>query len=161
MGHTLYGPQLKQGFHKVLYLDYCFTMFYTWTILRYINDLSNDLASNPKLFADDTSLFSMVENMNKSANDINSDLVKIIFQQKMNFNLDSTNQAQEVILVSLTECQKHLAIVLDSRLDFKEYLEIIFKKFSKTEGLLRKLQNTLPRKPLITVYNFLKDHTWT
>ena len=115
MGNTLHGPQLKQGFHKVLYLDYCFTRFYTWTILIYINDLSNDLASNPKLFADDTSLFSVVENMTKSANDINRDLVKIIFQWKMNFNLDSTNQTQEVILVSLTECQKHLAIVLDSR----------------------------------------------
>ena len=32
--------------------------------LIYINDLSNDLTSNPKLFVDDTSLFSVVQNIN-------------------------------------------------------------------------------------------------
>ena len=77
----------------------------------------------------------------------------------MNFNPDSTKQAQEVIfsrklqnnnhpclisiiiIVSLIESQKYLGVVLDSRLDFKEHLQIIFKKVSKTRGLLRKLQN--------------------
>ena len=33
----------------------------------YINDLSNGLSSNAKLFADDTSLFSVVHNINTSA----------------------------------------------------------------------------------------------
>ena len=66
MGNTLHGPQLKQGS----------TRFYTLTIafLIYINDLSDDLASNQKLFADDTSL---IENRTKSANDLNNDLAKI------------------------------------------------------------------------------------
>ena len=41
---------------------------------------------------------------------------------------------------------------MDSRLDFKEHLEIIFKKVSKAIGILLKLQNLLPRKSLITVY---------
>ena len=41
------------------------------------NELSHDLASNPKLFTDDTPLFSVVENITKSANDWNSDLAKI------------------------------------------------------------------------------------
>ena len=56
--------------------------------------------------------------------------------------------------VSLNESQKHLRIVLDPRLDFKRHLEIIFKKVSKIIRLLRKLQNLLPRKSLITVYKF-------
>ena len=48
---------------------------------------------------------------------------------------------------------------MDSRLDFKEHLEIIFKKNSKTIGLLRKLQNLLPRKSLITVHkSFIRPH---
>ena len=34
--------------------------------LIYINDLSKNLASNPKLFADDTSLFSVVKNVDAS-----------------------------------------------------------------------------------------------
>ena len=45
--------------------------------LIYINDLSDDLSSNPKLFADDTSLFSVVHDKNISANEFNNDLRKI------------------------------------------------------------------------------------
>ena len=91
----------------------------------------------------------MVENITKSVNKLNNDLAKIsiwTFQWKMNFNPDLTKQAQEAIFsqnfqntyhlclifnhntVSLTESQKILGLVLDSRLDFKEHLEIIFKK---------------------------------
>ena len=44
--------------------------------LIYINDLSDGLNSNPKLFADDTSLFSVVQNINSTANALNSDLIK-------------------------------------------------------------------------------------
>ena len=42
----------------------------------YINDLSNNLASNPKLFADDTSFFSVVINVDASNIDLNKDLKK-------------------------------------------------------------------------------------
>ena len=42
-----------------------------------INDLSDDLTSNPKLFADDTSLFSVVQNINSTTTGLNSDLGKI------------------------------------------------------------------------------------
>ena len=45
--------------------------------LIYINDLAENLFSNPKLFADDTSLFSVVRDLNTSANEINDDLKKI------------------------------------------------------------------------------------
>ena len=58
--------------------------------LIYINDLSDGLTSNPKLFEDHTSLFSVVQNINSTANDLNSDLMKIscwAFQCKMRFNL--------------------------------------------------------------------------
>ena len=45
--------------------------------LVYINDLSNGLKSNPKLFADDTSLFSVILDVNSSQIDLNEDLDKI------------------------------------------------------------------------------------
>ena len=38
--------------------------------LVYINDLSNGLKSNPKLFADDTSLFSVIHDVNSSQIDL-------------------------------------------------------------------------------------------
>ena len=68
--------------------------------LIYINNPSEDLTINVKLFADDTSLFSIVRNMNMSTTNLNNDLNKIknwAFQWKMNFNPDPIIQAQEVI----------------------------------------------------------------
>ena len=38
----------------------------------YINDLPDNLTSNPKLFADDTSLFSTVTDPNATVNQINN-----------------------------------------------------------------------------------------
>ena len=57
----------------------------------YINDLANGLPSNIKLFADDTSLFSVVYNANTTAKELNNDLVKInrwAYEWKMSFNPD-------------------------------------------------------------------------
>ena len=48
---------------------------------------------------------------------------------------------------------------LDSKLDFKNYIQSVFNKVSKTIGLLRKLQRILPRPPLITIYkSFIRSH---
>ena len=44
--------------------------------LIYINDLSDDLTSNPKLLVDDT-LFYVVKNINSTIANLNSDLSKI------------------------------------------------------------------------------------
>ena len=44
--------------------------------LIYINDLPDGLSSNAKLFADDTSLFSVVHDINTSTIELNSDLKK-------------------------------------------------------------------------------------
>ena len=56
-----------------------------------VNDLSDGLTSIIKLFADDTSFFSVVHDINTSAKELNEDLNKInncAFQWKMNFNPD-------------------------------------------------------------------------
>ena len=45
--------------------------------LIYINDLSNGLQSDPKLFTDDTSLFSTAQDITTSTADLNIDLTKI------------------------------------------------------------------------------------
>ena len=68
-----------------------------------INDLSENLVSNAKLFADDTSLFSVVKNVDSSNIDLNNDLKKIsewAFQWKMNLNPDPTKQPQELIFLA-------------------------------------------------------------
>ena len=68
--------------------------------LIYINDLSNGLKSECKLFADNTSQFSMVNDINTSVSDLNVDIEEIgnwAFKWKMNFNPDPNKQAQEII----------------------------------------------------------------
>ena len=68
--------------------------------LIYINDLSDGLTSDPKLFVDDTILFFVAQNINSTANDLNSDLMKIsdwAFQWKIKFDPDPKKQPQKVI----------------------------------------------------------------
>ena len=68
--------------------------------LIYIKHLSDGLKSKCKLFADDTSLFSLVNNINTSASDLNEDLEKIgnwSLKWKMNFNPDPNKHTQEII----------------------------------------------------------------
>ena len=145
----------------------------------YVNDLSEGLSSNAKLFVDDTSLFSAILYNNTSALELNRDLAKInrcAFQWKMSFNPDPKKQAQEVIfsrkskavshaplelnndLIQVTS-QKHLGIIPDTRLSFEKHLEKVLSKINKTIGLIRKLQNLLPRTALITLYKaFVRPH---
>ena len=146
--------------------------------LIYINDLSDNLSTTAKLFPDDTSLLSIVKNVNTSASHLNSDVSKIsewVFQWKMSFNSDCSKQAQEVVfsrkiqktchpsiyfnnkLVKQVPSQKHLEMILDIKLNFQERLKNILNKVNKTIGLLRKLQNILPRGPILTIYNRLSD----
>ena len=59
--------------------------------LIYINDLLDGINSLCKIFADDTSLFSKVYDIHKSASKLNDDLEKIsywAYQWKMQFNPD-------------------------------------------------------------------------
>ena len=141
--------------------------------LIYINDLSNNLSSNCKLFADNTSPFSVVNNIHTSATTLSQDLKAItnwVFQWKMIFNPDLSKQAQEVIFskkikkllhptllfnnipLSNSLFQIHLGLTLNIQLNFSEHIKNITKKISKTMGLLRKLQQILPRSTLLTIY---------
>ena len=95
----------------------------------------------------------------------------------MSFNPDPSKQVQEVIFsrkiqklvytplhfnnIAVTQLitQKHLGMLLDVKLDFQEHLKNIYNKVNKTIGLLRKLLNTLPRLPLLTIYkSFIRPH---
>ena len=148
--------------------------------LIYINDLADDLSSNVKLLADDTSLFTVVHDVNAFARELNDDLKKInewTLQWEMSFNPDPSKQAQEVICsrkikklphpslvfnnnnVLQTSSQKHLGVTLDVKLTFDEHLNNVLNKVNKTIGLLRKLQNLLSRSTLITIYKaFVRPH---
>ena len=62
----------------------------------YINNLPEGLSTNAKLFADDTSLFSVIDDSQFTANDLNKDLEMIhswAFQWKMDFNPNPNKKA--------------------------------------------------------------------
>ena len=70
--------------------------------LNYINDLSKGPTTNAKLFADDVSLLPVVDNINLSATNLNSDLSKInawANQWKMTFNPDRTNKRKRLFFL--------------------------------------------------------------
>ena len=142
--------------------------------------MPNGLQSNPKLFADDTSLFSTVQDITTSTVSLNNDLTKIsewAVQWKMNFNPDPSKQAQELLFSRKTSSkpypslnfndnpvhqvplQKHLGLFLDPKLSFDEHIQCILINSRKIIGLIRKLQPIIPRAALLTIYkSFLKLH---
>ena len=74
--------------------------------LIYINDLPKGLSSSAKLFAGNTSSFSVIHDSSTTLNELNDDLVKInnwVYQWKMSFDLDPNKQAQEVIFSRKTK----------------------------------------------------------
>ena len=147
--------------------------------LIFINDLPENLVSNPKFFANDIPLFSVIRNKHLSAQNLNEDLKIIywVFQWKMSFNPDPSKQAQKVIFsrklqkffypplhfnnmaVTQSTTQKHLGMILDVKLDFQGHLKNIYSKVNKTIVLLHKFNNTLPRLSLLTIYeSFIRPH---
>ena len=70
MVNIFHEQVLKQEFLK----DQFLVIFF---FLIVINDLSDNLVLNPKLFADDTSLFLVVQDITLSAGNVNDDLKKI------------------------------------------------------------------------------------
>ena len=145
-------------------------------LLTYINDLPNELKSNAKLLADDTSLFTIVKDKQENADVLNHDLSLISecsFNWKMFINLDTNKPAQEVLFSKKKETQndpnisliniqvervshqKHLGIILDEKLNFKEHINSTTLKVNRGLAVLKKLRYSLPWKSLITIYKAL------
>ena len=140
--------------------------------LVYINDLAVGLKCTVKLFADDTSLFTVVEDSNAASNDMNHDLHFTQWAQawRMSFNPDPQKQAVEftfsrekieidhpaILFNDIPEKKvnehKHLGIILDSKLPFSAHINSAISKAGKGIGLLKHLSKYLPRHTLNKLY---------
>ena len=120
--------------------------------------MCDDLSCDVKLFADDTSLFTMVFNENISAQNLNSNLRKIqewAFLWKMQFSPHPLKQAVQVIfsvkkvkpnhpaihfngkeVVAKTK-QKHLGFIMDKQLNFNAHLKEVIGKARKGIGVIK------------------------
>ena len=144
--------------------------------LIYINDLEKNIKSNVKFFADDTMLFSIVKDPVISANELNHDLNIInqwAYHWKMEFNPDASKQATEVlisckrnrpihpslffngIVAPKVNEQKHLGLILDSKLSFERHVNEKIIKAKKCIGIIKYLSKFLSLKTLEQMYKAL------
>ena len=88
----------------------------------------------------------------------------------MLFNLDPSKPAQEVLFatkkktqihptISLNNIQverashhKHLGVLLDQKLNFKQHIDTTILKINKCVSVIKKLRHSLPQKSLTTIY---------
>ena len=146
--------------------------------LIYINDLSENLKSTVKLFADDASIFDVVKDPNASDEILNHGLTRIwAYRWKMSFNLGPSKQAQEVLFsknvtktnhpniifngntVQKSANQKHLGLILDEKLTFNDHITSKLTTVNKLTSTLRKLYHYMPRDSLVTIYkSFIRPH---
>ena len=57
-----------------------------------------------------------------------------------------------------SEILKHLGMFLHSKVDFKEHIQNVINKISKTIGLPSKLPKILPRPPLKIYKSIIRSH---
>ena len=138
--------------------------------LLYINDIVTEIGSNIRLFADDTSLFIIVENPNIAANIINSDLQRITRWAAMwlvkfhpNKNeallisrkLDRQNHPPLFMLnnqINEVEFHKHLGLYFSSDCSWHHHINYIKQKAWTRINIIRKLKFDLDRKSLEIIY---------
>ena len=130
--------------------------------------------------ADDTSLFSVIHDLDGLSAALNNDLVKIqewAYNWKMSFNPDRNEQAQELIVsrklrkdfhinlsfndqrIERSVAHKHLEPTLNEKLSFTNCINEKTNKTLKAVGLPRKLSTLLPRQSLLTICkSFIRPH---
>ena len=149
--------------------------------LIYINDLTDNISANIKLFADDASLFIKVlqdthmsdSNITRAHETLMADLTTITLwanTYKMKFNPDISKQAIEVVFsskynkgdhpllsfneipVAREESTKHIGMVLDSKLSFRQHILEGIEKAKKGLSLMKFLSRFVNRKTLELTY---------
>ena len=139
--------------------------------LIYINDLEKNIKSNIKFFADDTMLFSIVNDPAISANNLNHDLDIIqrwAYQWKREFNPDPTKQANEVLFSCKKSSPNHPQLIFNgivvSKVNDQKHLgpDYLLKningkiiKANKIVGILKHLSKFLPLRTLDQMYKAL------
>ena len=148
--------------------------------LVYINDLTDDITSDMRLFADDSSLFACVTDVTQTHDRLVSDLESIsnwAYQWKMVFNPDITKQAIGVIFsckdkkpdhpdlsfngvpVARKAFTKHLGVFLDSRLNFSKHIKEKVAVATKGLSLLKFLSSFVDRNVLSISYKmYIRPH---
>ena len=138
--------------------------------LSYINDIVKNIGSNIRLFADDTSLFIIVDNPTTAALCLNSDLEKLsrwaaiwlvtfnpskneslLISRKINKPIHPPLYMQNVQIQEVSS-HKHLGLYLSNDCSWHQHIDYIKQKAWFRIHIMRKLKFKLDRKSLETIY---------
>ena len=140
--------------------------------LIYINDITENIKSNIKLFADDTSLYVIIDgdavNATKQLNDDLTQISAWADNWLVKFNASkskaltiSLKKDKDTIELPLTfnnslldtvTKHKHLGIEINSNLTWKDHCKTICENASKKLNILATLKTLIDRKTLTTMY---------
>ena len=130
----------------------------------------DNIDSNIRLFADDTSLYVIIDDPNTAADCLNNDLSRIsnwAKEWKVSFNPNKTKSIQfsrkikqnakpDLIMNGVTiqevESHRHLGLTLQKNCYWDIHIHAIFKKASPMINCLRSLKYRLSRKSLEIIY---------
>ena len=138
--------------------------------ILYINDIVHEIHSNIRLFADDTSLYIIIDFPDSAAQILNVDLQRIgnwadlwlvdfnankteafLASRRINMNIHPTLYLNDVPIQEVT-IHKHLGLFFSKRLDWQPQIEYIQQKALASMNLLRRLKFILNRKSLQKIY---------
>ena len=89
---------------------------------------------------------------------INKQATKVYFSQRRGKSLPLPIIFNNNNILT-SPCQKHLSLVLDSKLSFNEHVNQKINKCSRILGLMKRLSLILSRKQLLTIYKtFARSH---
>lgn len=138
--------------------------------LIYINDIVDDIHSSIRLFADDTSLYIIVDNPVHAADELNADLAKIhswatkwlvsfnpaktdsmVLSRKHNKPLHPPlNMNQH--LINDVNFHKHLGLTFSKDCSWHDHIELVKAKAWLRINIMRRLKFQLDRKSLQTIF---------
>ena len=141
--------------------------------LIYINDITDDLASLPLIYADDTTLLEIVDDPVVSAGRLNSDLHKIsvwadkwlvtmnpVKSRNVIFSLKRNKQVHPPLFLSSNivkdvESHTHLGLTLQSSMSWRKHIVQVFEKASKRLNMLKFVRFKVDRSILTSLYKSL------
>ena len=146
--------------------------------LIYIDDLTEVVDSDIRIFADDTFIFRLADqNSSEALNRDLENITKWAYQWKMLFNPDISKQAVEIIFsnkreksihipltfngipVKLADETKHLGMILDSKLSFEKHIDEKLAKSRQGLGLMKQLKKWVSSHVLESIYKlYVRPH---
>ena len=138
--------------------------------LIYINDIVSEIQSNIRLFADDTSLYVIVQNPDSAALCLNVDLNKILNWAKLWLVKFNYLKNESVVIsrkinkpyhppiymenaeIKEVSAHKHLGIFFSNDCSWHTHIDYIKEKAWKRINVMRKLKFVLDWKALETIY---------